>query len=229
MCPALDLKIYMHTTLQTCLLGALGMFSHARDFNSFDFPHRLWCIAGKPHSLVGTQMGWEEDSAPTRHFQVTWRRKLQVLLTIIGATGALCGTGRARSGICGVVDAVAWSGMGNWWSRKVPAQVLQRSRDYHLWRWFLKDLVKILWRSCEDLVKISCFTEQFPQCDFSVWLCCLLTTLSTEQIALWIVLPPLRLLTYGSETLCPSSDVYTQRTSFAIWTTGQLKVNLSRL
>jgi hypothetical protein len=36
-----DLKIYMHTTLQTCLVGVLRMVSHARDFNSFDFPHRL--------------------------------------------------------------------------------------------------------------------------------------------------------------------------------------------
>jgi hypothetical protein len=36
-----DLKNYMHTTLQTCLVGALEMVSHARDCNSFDFPHRL--------------------------------------------------------------------------------------------------------------------------------------------------------------------------------------------
>jgi hypothetical protein len=34
----LDLKIYMHTALQTCLVVALRMVSHARDFNSFDFP-----------------------------------------------------------------------------------------------------------------------------------------------------------------------------------------------
>ncbi len=36
-----DLKIYMHTTLQTCLVVVLGMVSYARDFNSFDFPLRL--------------------------------------------------------------------------------------------------------------------------------------------------------------------------------------------
>ena len=103
-----DLKIYMHTTLQTCLVVVLGMVSYARDFNSFDFPLRLWCIAGKPCSLVGTQKCWEEDSAPTRHIPSNLTQKVAGASHDYWCNSALCGTARVRSGSCGVVAAVAW-------------------------------------------------------------------------------------------------------------------------
>ncbi len=75
------------------------------------------------------------------NFQVAWRRKFQVLLTIIGATGALCGTGRVRSGSCGVVAAVAWWGMGNW--QRWAKGLIDRSSDTDSIFWFYRTIQSV--------------------------------------------------------------------------------------